>query len=111
MEAHAMRIKFYNDESLDTKTNLNELSNHISAQEARILELEDITNHKYDNELMTYVVYCKWRGFTEDENSWEPLHDVYTDAKLMIERYLSKLSKPVQNKLRDDIKAHLNTRT
>ena len=91
MEAHAMRIKFYSDKQLDMRTNIAELKNHITAQEASQYILEEIISHKYDNELLAFTVECKWQGFDEEQNSFEPLHDVYNDTKLSVEKYLNTL--------------------
>ena len=106
MEAHAMRIKFYSDKQLDIKTSITQLKNHITAQEASKFELEDIISHKYDNDLLAYVVECKWRGFSEDENSFEPLHELYSDVKAIVDKYLNSLKPAQRLKLKEDLKSH-----
>ena len=106
MEAHAMRIKFYSDKQLDVRTSIAHLKNHITAQEASKFEIEDIISHKYDNDLLAFVVECKWRGFSDEENSFEPLHEVYSDVKAMVDKYLNSLKADEKSKLKQDLKSH-----
>ena len=104
LESHATRIKFYADKHLDTRTSMKDLQNHISAQEISKYELENIKSHKFDNDQLCYVVECKWKGFSEEENSFEPLHIIYADTPKSVDTYLNKLSIGEKTKLKQDLK-------
>ena len=104
MEAHAMRIKFYSSQQLDQHTSIASLQSHISAQEAKSYDVEDIVSHKFDNDLLTIVLEIKWKGFTSEDNSFEPLFDIYSDTPLSVNKYLASLSSKERDRLKNEIK-------
>jgi hypothetical protein len=100
IQSHAMRIKFYADKELDKYVNMNQLNTHITSQEKTTFELERLVSHRFDNKTMKMQVECKWQGFGEEENTWEPIHDIFNDAPQMVKHYLQNLGHEESKKLK-----------
>ncbi len=65
-----------------------------------MFEIEQIVSHKYDSNAMTMTLECQWKGFSPEENTWEPLQSIYEDAPLVVKDYLRRLPKAEVEKIR-----------
>lgn len=103
LQSHAIRMKFYCDGDLDQNVDLDSLKRHIASQEIEKYELESILKHKFDNDLLAMVVECKWQGFSDLENTWEPINVIYEDAPQVVKAYLNSLTREAATQLRKDL--------
>jgi Chromo (CHRromatin Organisation MOdifier) domain len=70
--AHATRMRFYQDKSLNVTEELQQAAEHNDDQLFVVSKLLDL---RYNDEDMTYEVLVAWRGFPLSDAGWEP-HDV-----------------------------------
>ena len=87
--AHASRLKYYHDSSLNVSE---ELIQFISQQDVTF-EIENIIDHKYDNDIKSYIFLIEWKGFEAIENSWEPFSNLIKDVKVLLSRYIKSTGK------------------
>ena len=68
---HVARMKFYADSELDT--NISALLDDIQYETDafNMYNVQSITDYKYDNDRMEYLIHVKWEGFSDLENTWE----------------------------------------
>jgi hypothetical protein len=100
-EAHVRRMKFYCDAELD---DLVPLCDHIASQEAMEYQVEELVKFRYSREIKQYEVFVKWLGFTDLENTWEPLSRLYEDVPHMVADFLEeKCSVAERNKLKTSL--------
>ncbi|ETP09513.1 hypothetical protein F441_14620, partial [Phytophthora nicotianae CJ01A1] len=75
-EAHASRLKFF----ADAKLGITEV---LLAQVAHNSEgpvVEELLKARYNNPAKMHELLAKWRGLTEEENSWEPAQKLIEDV-------------------------------
>ena len=83
MLVHSQRLRFYADSELELSESI------IKAAEADL-------NGKYDIEKLldirpsttSYDILVKWLGFSEDENSWEPIERLLEDVPVYLKEFL-----------------------
>ncbi|EAY20210.1 hypothetical protein TVAG_021570 [Trichomonas vaginalis G3] len=83
---------FDNSDSSLTQESIPPEQNQTKSQEAEeeedaeeeIYEVEKIVDHKKQKD-GTYVYYIKWKGYTDEDNTWEPEANLF--SKQMIEGY------------------------
>eukprot|EP00924_Labyrinthula_sp_SR-Ha-C_P012393 maker-scaffold_10-augustus-gene-5.1-mRNA-1 protein AED:0.27 eAED:0.28 QI:0/0/0/1/0/0/2/0/281 len=74
------------------------------------LEVAGFGDVRYDPHLTEYVVEVKWRGFRDEDNTWEPIQTMYEDVRNVLTEHLSaKTRRPSQDKLRKRRKQALIT--
>jgi hypothetical protein len=55
-------------------------------------EVEKVLNTRYDSKTRQLYLLIKWKGFSEEENTWEPLTNMlHCDER--IHQYISNLKK------------------
>ncbi|GMF45863.1 unnamed protein product [Phytophthora fragariaefolia] len=86
-EAHASRLKFYADASMDVSEHLLRHVAHNS--EGHVVA--ELLNARYNPTLKQHEIELRWRGLSEAEDSLEPaitlLQDVPTVARAFVKKY------------------------
>ena len=81
---HAARLKFYSDADLNVSA---ELLDYIRyAQQG--FEIEKILEYRWDRSHKIWELKIRWLGFPPDQDSWEPLSDIATDAKRTVIKFI-----------------------
>ena len=96
--AHASRLKFYSDSSLDSTA----IMSHVVQSEtgmpvARLMNFIEHTDG--------IKVQVRWKGLSAQEDTLKPLKNVYEDGPKMLERLLDRSSTPA--KLREQVRETL----
>jgi hypothetical protein len=95
LEAHALRLKYYSHPPDMEITEI--LIDNIKFQDSIRYRIKDILEHRYNASTASYEYLVQWQGFSTLENSWEPFETIFTDAPLVIRKYVMKLSKTAEN--------------
>ncbi|KAF1322126.1 hypothetical protein FI667_g11572, partial [Globisporangium splendens] len=85
-DVHASRLKFYRDDSLNVTR---ELIEHVGAQDT-LLGVERICSHQYNDNMKSYELLVKWKGFEDIEDSWEPVEAIRADVPDLVKRYVDQ---------------------
>jgi hypothetical protein len=83
--AHATRMRFFKDKSLNMTEELKQAAEHNDHQlyvAAKILEVP------YNEEEMKYEVLVAWRGFPVGDAAWEPYNVMEIDVPEMVCKFL-----------------------
>ncbi|KAF0713697.1 Aste57867_4246 [Aphanomyces stellatus] len=83
-DAHASRLKFYADESLDVDE---ELLRHV-AHNADDYVVDQFLECRFNPKTTSYEVLVSWRGLQDIENSWEPARNLLEDIPVAFKRYV-----------------------
>ncbi|GMF56027.1 unnamed protein product [Phytophthora fragariaefolia] len=75
-EAHASRLKFYVDASMDVSE---DLLRHV-AHNSEGHVVEELLNVRYNPTLKQHDIEVRWRGLSEAEGSWEPATTLLQDV-------------------------------
>jgi hypothetical protein len=81
--AHAQRLRFYSDSSLEVTEELLEYVTN-SHDVYQVDHLVDIRPSKDG-----YEILVQWLGFSEHERSWEPIQQVYEDVPVALKTFLT----------------------
>ncbi|KAF4045960.1 Calponin homology domain-containing proteinromo [Phytophthora infestans] len=99
-EAHASRLKFFADAELGITEDL--LAQVAHNSEGHVVE--ELKEARYNSTAKTHELLVKWRGLTEEENSWEPVQNVIEDVPVLVKKFLtSNQDIPAIVKLMEDI--------
>ena len=81
---HAQRLRFYADNSLNVTE---ELLSYVQNSEDtyQVEKLVDIRPSE-----RSYDVLVHWLGFSDKEQSWEPIEQLYEDVPLTLKSFLSE---------------------
>ncbi|KAH9078233.1 hypothetical protein Ae201684P_019324 [Aphanomyces euteiches] len=85
-EAHASRLKFYTDESLNVDE---ELLSHV-AHNADGHVIDHLVDCRFNPKTAAFEVLVSWRGLQEIENSWEPATNLLEDIPVVLKRYVQE---------------------
>ncbi|KAH9115474.1 hypothetical protein LEN26_012978 [Aphanomyces euteiches] len=85
-EAHASRLKFYADESLNVDE---ELLSHV-AHNADGHVVDHLVDCRFNPKTAAFEVLVSWRGLQEIENSWEPATNLQEDIPVVLKRYVQE---------------------
>ena len=66
---HITRLKMYSDKHLDVTETLLDTIVHNDPHYQPVTKILDL---RYNGDLEQYQVRCKWRGFADEEPTWEP---------------------------------------
>lgn len=86
IEAHATRMSFYSTKQMGVN---GALTNLISKQGLKY-EVERIAGIIWDEDKRVYRVKVLWRGFDEEEASYEPLRSIFEQIPLAVIAYLEE---------------------
>ena len=84
---HGDRIRFYSDQSLNITEEIRQQFAH-DAERYQIEQLKDCRRNPETNDIEILV---SWKGFSDNDNSWEPLKNLYEDVRTQIVTYATKL--------------------
>jgi hypothetical protein len=84
-KVHSQRLKFYADSSLEITEELKLQLQH----DGEGFDIECILNHRIKSGRWEF--YISWAGFTEQENTWEPVLQLYADIPTYVKEYLHSL--------------------
>eukprot|EP00924_Labyrinthula_sp_SR-Ha-C_P003437 snap_masked-scaffold_15-processed-gene-9.33-mRNA-1 protein AED:0.88 eAED:0.88 QI:0/-1/0/1/-1/1/1/0/1128 len=105
-EVHGSRLYFYEPSGFVPSEALRK----VYVGNFKHLEVAGFGDVKYDPHLTEYVVEVKWRGFRDEDNTWEPIQTMYEDVRNILTEHLSaKTRRPSQDKLRKRAKQALVT--
>ena len=99
-DVHVARLRFYADSELDVTSDLKDVFQHSFGQGEH--EMEAVLNIGPAHDDSGYLVRVRWAGFEEDEDTWQPLSEVYDDAPQFVKQELRKmkLSADVKDKIK-----------
>ena len=63
---------------------------HLQDNEDTQYTIERITNHRTTQDGKQYLIH--WRGYDEDENTWEPTEAIEKDAPRAVDDYKNVLA-------------------
>eukprot|EP00644_Phytophthora_capsici_P008646 jgi/Phyca11/111537/e_gw1.20.617.1 len=84
-EAHASRLKFFADAELGITENL--LAQVAHNSEGHVVE--ELKESRYNSSAKTHELLGKWRGLTEEGNSWEPVQNLIEDVTILVKQFLT----------------------
>jgi hypothetical protein len=86
MEAHASKIKLYADDALNVTE---EMRVQRSYDDAKFF-IEEVVDERFHQGV--HQAFIKWRGFSDLDNTWEPVTLVQEDAPALWQAWLHKKS-------------------
>jgi hypothetical protein len=86
---HGDRIRFYCDQTLNITEEIQQQFAH-DAERYQIEQLKNCRRNPVTNEIELLV---SWKGFSETDDSWEPLKNLFEDVRARIVAYATKLRK------------------
>ncbi|OWZ17008.1 hypothetical protein PHMEG_0009113 [Phytophthora megakarya] len=72
IDVHASRLKMYSDSSLNVT---DELLEHVAAQ-GIILAVDELSEHRWNSDIMDYEIRVSWKGLQQIEDSFEPVQSL-----------------------------------
>jgi hypothetical protein len=96
-EAHAERLRFYHDASLNQTASL--LAATAAANEG--FEIDEILSHELPEAGVPHLL-ISWKGFGAEEHTLEGLVQVHSDAPTPVERYVRSLLKSEDPEVRKE---------
>ncbi|CAB1109586.1 unnamed protein product [Ectocarpus sp. CCAP 1310/34] len=99
-DVHVARLRFYADSELNVTSDLKDVFQHSFGQGEH--EMESILNIGPAHDGSGYLVRVRWAGFEEDEDTWQPLSDIYQDAPQFLKQELRKMK--LSKEVKDNIK-------
>ncbi|CEO95672.1 hypothetical protein PBRA_009680 [Plasmodiophora brassicae] len=82
---HGSRLQFYCDKNLNITEELREQIAYDNAK----WEIDTISDARMNRE-QTLELLIKWRGFSEDESSWEPAQIIIEDQPRMVQEFIDE---------------------
>lgn len=76
-DIHANRLKLYSDSTLNISQ---ELLDTIDHNEIHYNILENILDLRFNSETGIYEVQAEWRGFDDEDPTWEPVSVIHEDV-------------------------------
>ena len=82
IRAHAERLEFYSDKSLNVSEELREQLRF----QLESYDVERLMDVRYNRRLRGYEVLTRWHGFQEADDSWEPLEEMAASVPALVRR-------------------------
>ena len=82
-EVHGDRVRFYDDRFLHVTEEMKYQLTHDNSS----FEVDELRNVRLNPQTDELELLVKWRGFSEAENTWEPLHGLWEDVPTLVARY------------------------
>ena len=91
-EHHVSRLQFYADRLLDVNIPL--LHDELVREEsfAHSYDIHSIVSHGYNRDSDGYELLIRWSGFSELENSWEPVDSLIKQVPRLVKEYVLSLA-------------------
>jgi hypothetical protein len=86
---HGDRIRLYSDDKLDLTDEIKKQFAHDNES----YQVEQFHGCRLSSETHQLELLVEWKGFTEQENSWEPLKNLFEDVPELIRNYQKRLKK------------------
>ena len=86
-EVHNSRLKFYSDSKLNITE---ELLKTISHNDPHYETITKMLGLRLNSKTGNYEVQCRWRNFSHEEPTWEPISNLHIDVLEMLDRFLKK---------------------
>ncbi|OWZ24453.1 hypothetical protein PHMEG_000527 [Phytophthora megakarya] len=87
-EAHASRLKFYSDDSLEVSQDLLQHVFHRHRGKSHVVE--KFLQASYDTVAKCYKLLVSWRGLSELEDSWEPSQAMIEDVSTAVKSFIAE---------------------
>ena len=87
MEVNNSRLKFYSDSELNITE---ELLKTISHYEPHYETITKMLGLRFNSETGNCEVQCRWRNFSHEEPTLEPISNLHIDGPEMLDRFLKK---------------------
>jgi len=84
---HGDRIRLYSDDKLD----ITEEIKRQFAHDNESYQVEKFHACRLNPENHQLELLVEWKGFTEDDNSWEPLKNLYEDVPELVKNFQKKM--------------------
>lgn len=88
-KSHSTRLKFYTDTQLNMTE---ELKNNIESQ-GMLFEIDGVKSFRWNDQKGECEVEIQWKGFEEEENSYERFESLWTDVPLLLTNGMLELKK------------------
>ncbi len=85
---HANRLKYYADSKLNVTEELCDTVDHNNPVLNTVSKLLDL---RYNHATEAWEVKTKWRRFSYEEPTWEPLANLHEDIPDMLQKFLDDL--------------------
>jgi hypothetical protein len=86
---HGDRIRLYSDDKLEITEEIKKQFAHDNES----YQVEKFLDCRLNPENGQLDLLVEWKGFTEDDNSWEPLKNLFEDVPELVKIYQKKLKK------------------
>jgi hypothetical protein len=86
---HGDRIRYYADRSLNVTEEIRQQFAH-DAERYQIAQLKNCRKNPVTGEIEILV---SWKGFSETDDSWEPIKNLFEDVRTKIDAYATQLRK------------------
>ena len=93
-KVHAARMQRYADAKLDVTHALIEMAQH----DLDSFEIDHFVNLGPDDEGKLQV-QCRWKGFDESHDTWEPAEQLFIDVPLKLQKYLQQFKDLLKKKI------------
>ena len=81
---HADRLKFYSDKDLQITK---ELIDTIDNNQPHYNEVLRILSLRFNRSLRRWEVQIKWKGFSHEQPTWEPVQNIHEDVPELLEQF------------------------
>lgn len=77
------------------------LEENILVQDSLLVQVEKLLECKLNQSSLNYEMLVKWKGFSDEENSWEPFENLLVDVPRMVKDFVVSLR---SGSMKDDLK-------
>jgi hypothetical protein len=84
---HGDRIRLYSDDKLEVTEEIKKQFAHDNES----YQVEDFRDCRLNPGTAQLELLVEWKGFSTDENSWEPLKNLFEDVPELVKKYAMKL--------------------
>ena len=85
---HGDRVRFYDDRFLHVTE---EMKSQLSYDNSSF-EVDELRNSRLNPQIDELELLVKWRGFSEVENTWEPVQKLWEDVPTLVAKYAKGIS-------------------
>ena len=100
---HSSRLKYYHDRFLNVNA---ELKDHIHRQ-GFLYTVDEILEVRWNTSSKIWELLISWEGFEDEDNTWEPLLNIFKDMPTETAKFLNKQPQLLKRKIRNKHKKTL----